>query len=54
MGSVKIYIFIPLKDFLRELGAKMLLFTPLAPLNDIMGKLAKIACMMPQAIAHNI
>ena len=53
MGSVKIYIFILLKDFLRELGAKMLFFNPLSPLYNTIGKLAKIACMMPRAIAHN-
>jgi hypothetical protein len=53
MGSVKIYIFILLKDFLRELGAKMLFFTPLAPLYNTIDKLAKIVCMMPRAIAHN-
>jgi len=53
MGSVKIYIFILIKYFLRELGAKMLFFTPLAPLYNTIGKLAKIVCMMPRAIAQN-
>jgi len=53
MGSVKIYIFTLLNNFLRELGAKMLFFTPLAPLYNTIDKLAKIACMMPRVIAHN-